>query len=395
MARTGSGVEMREKSIRIGFSYQGAWVRETLDVPPTPANKKYAERLVDKIKHQIELGSFDYAEFFPDSPRVAVQVAEAKAAELSFGDACATWLKAKGRLADKTLNQYRNALEVWKDLLGAETPVHTLTHGKVASVIGERAWASPKLLNNYLICLRGAMKMAGRDLQLADNPMDGIENSKHQAKAPDPFSLEEMVDILRSLREHHDERVWCYFAFAFATGMRPEETIALRWSDVDWRTSTIRVERAKTSGKVKDLKTYHARDVELTDLALDALKLMKAWTYVATKAEGEIFQNPVTSRPWYDERSQRDHYWKPTLKRLGMRWRPPYNTRHTFGTLSLQAGANPTYVSRQMGHKSAQMLFNVYAKWIDGADRGKEKSKVNQLMLAASTSLKPPRAKQN
>ena len=382
MARTGSGVELRENSIRIGFSWGGARCRETLEIPPTPANRKYAERLVDSIRQRIKLGNFDYAEFFPESSRVAAQVEAERAADLSFGQACDTWLQAKGRLADKTLNQYRNALGVWKGLLGAQTPVRLLTHGKVAAVVGGRAWASPKLLNNYLICLRGALKMAGRELQLTDNPMEGIENSRHQAKAPDPFSLEEMVDILSDMRQHHDERVWCYFAFAFAAGMRPEETIALRWSDVDWRTSTIRVERAKTSGKVKDLKTYHSRDVELTDLAIEALKKMKPWTYVATQAEGEIFQNPVMNRPWHDERSQRDHYWKPTLRRIGMRWRKPYNTRHTFATLSLQAGTNPTYVSRQMGHKSAQMLFNVYAKWIDGADRGRERSKFNSLLMA-------------
>jgi hypothetical protein len=29
----------------------------------------------------------------------------------------------------------------------------------------------------------------------------------------------------------------------------------------------------------------------------------------------------------------------------------------------------------QMGHKNANMVFNVYAKWIDGTDRGREKAK--------------------
>ena len=32
----------------------------------------------------------------------------------------------------------------------------------------------------------------------------------------------------------------------------------------------------------------------------------------------------------------------------------------------------PAYIARQMGHKNAQMLFKVYAKWIDGADQGRE-----------------------
>ncbi len=39
-------------------------------------------------------------------------------------------------------------------------------------------------------------------------------------------------------------------------------------------------------------------------------------------------------------------------------------------------GANPAYIARQLGHKNAKMLFEVYAKWIDGADRGREKAKI-------------------
>lgn len=53
----------------------------------------------------------------------------------------------------------------------------------------------------------------------------------------------------------------------------------------------------------------------------------------------------------------------------------PYQTRHTFATTALMAGANPAYISRQLGHKTAEMVYKVYAKWIDGADRGREKAK--------------------
>ncbi|WP_406624927.1 hypothetical protein [Acidovorax sp. SDU_ACID1] len=47
---------------------------------------------------------------------------------------------------------------------------------------------------------------------------------------------------------------------------------------------------------------------------------------------------------------------------------------------------NPAYIARQMGHKNAKMLFSVYAKWIDGADRGREKAKLE----AALKKKKPP-----
>ena len=90
----------------------------------------------------------------------------------------------------------------------------------------------------------------------------------------------------------------------------------------------------------------------------------------------------------YDERNQCDHYWKPTLRKLGLRWRKTYNTRHTYATLSLRAGVNPTYVSRQLGHKSAKMLFSVYAKWIGGAGRGRERDKLNGILGASKVEAK-------
>ena len=69
-----------------------------------------------------------------------------------------------------------------------------------------------------------------------------------------------------------------YFEVAFFTGMRSEELIALRWCDIDWNDQTIRVERARTAGELKPLKTYNARDIDLVSRALAALQTMKPWT---------------------------------------------------------------------------------------------------------------------
>ena len=96
----------------------------------------------------------------------------------------------------------------------------------------------------------------------------------------------------------------------------------------------------------------------------------------------------LTSKPLHDERSQRDHFWTPTLRKLGIRHRRAYQTRHTYATNSLAAGINPTYIARQMGHKNAKMLFTVYAKWIDGADRGREKAKMEQMLGNEKTAQK-------
>jgi integrase len=372
--RKGSGVELRETSIRLSFTWQGQRCRETLDRHPTPANIKYAERLAAEINRKIDNGTFDYAEYFPHSKKVQ----EGASTIRHFGTLCDSWLKTKGRLAAATLSQYRNALNFWKEQLGADRLIDSITHGKVAEIVGGYPWASAKLCNNYLIPLRGVFKLAGRDIKGLDNPVEGIENAKQQKAAPDPLSLQEMVQILGHMTEHYPLSVSNYFGFAFCTGMRPEELIALEWRDVDWRSLAVRVERAKSfRGQVKPLKTYESRDVDLTEAAMLYLRRQKTITF---QAGGAIFGNPVTGQPWHDERSQRDHYWKPTLKRLGIRMRRAYQTRHTYATTALMAGVNPSYIARQMGHRSAKMLYTVYAKWIDGADRGREKAKMEAVL---------------
>lgn len=380
MGSGGDGVEVRKTSIRLFFVWRKRRYKETLKVngkplAPTPPNLKHAARLAAEIRRKIELDTFAIADYFPDSRHAGAPSHDAA----TFGHWCDSWLKTKGRLATKTLNQYRNALGVWQDVFGRNTPMAKITHATIAEKVGSHQWASAKLLNNYLIALRGVFALAGREVNLK-NPMDGIENSKHQAVAPDPLSPAEMESILRFLASKYDPRVHAYFEFAFMTGMRPEEIIALRWGDVDWNHKTIRVERAKTAGEIGALKTYMVRDVDLVARALDALQVMKAWTALA---DGEIFQNPVTGRPWHDERSQRDHYWKHCLRLLGIRQRRAYQTRHTYAANALSAGVNPAYIARQMGHKSANMLFKVYAKWIDGADRGREKAKLELLLAQA------------
>lgn len=100
-------------------------------------------------------------------------------------------------------------------------------------------------------------------------------------------------------------------------------------------------------------------------------------------ANGAIFWNPNTGKPWKDEQVQR-RFWAPSLRRCGLRHREQYQTRHTFATMCLMNGANPAWVARQMGHKSLKMFFEVYARWIDRADKGLEKARMDAATITKS-----------
>ena len=57
---------------------------------------------------------------------------------------------------------------------------------------------------------------------------------------------------------------------------------------------------------------------------------------------------------------------QPALKALGIRYRRPYDMRHTYATAMLMAGVNPALGAKQMGH-GIDIFLKTYSKWIDGA----------------------------
>ena len=61
----------------------------------------------------------------------------------------------------------------------------------------------------------------------------------------------------------------------------------------------------------------------------------------------------------------------PTLKALGLRYRRPYNTRHSYATMMLMSGMTPAFCATQLGH-SVGMLLSTHARWLDGEQNAME-----------------------
>jgi hypothetical protein len=51
---------------------------------------------------------------------------------------------------------------------------------------------------------------------------------------------------------------------------------------------------------------------------------------------------------------------------MKVRYREPYNARHSSVSWNLMVGKNPLWVAKQHGH-SVQTMFEVYAAWTEGA----------------------------
>ncbi|WP_226998695.1 Arm DNA-binding domain-containing protein [Tardibacter chloracetimidivorans] len=367
--RPGTGVEPLKSCIRVGFTYQGKRCRETLALQPTPANIKATERLMAKVQREIELGVFDYARTFPSSGSAVTN---------GFSTYADGWLA--GLTVEKsTRSDYEGALRnVWKPAFG-ERDITSIKHSEIKKAVADLAErVTAKSVNNQLIPLRQIFATAVDDEIMERSPVLNIKNLKVQKPVPDPFEREEMEAIVAFIADRYDEHILNWYEFAFGTGLRPSEQIAVRWGDVDWRRKTIRVERARVRAVLKGTKTSSIRDVDLTDRMIAVLKRQKAHSFMKGM-DAPIFLNPVTGNAWPDVQDQRKLYFHPALRALGIRSRDAYQTRHTYATLALMGGVNPAYIARQMGHTNTAMLFKHYSKWIDGADAGREAGKLNTL----------------
>jgi len=382
MGREGSGVTESGGKCRLSFTWQGKRCRETLDLAHTPSNIRAAERMLAGMRDQMRLGTFDYGATFPGSRQVKTGAVPAAsgARGKSFGAAVQDFLDSKADKAKSTRTQYRNAGEFWKLQFGADTRLGDITPSKVKKAIAGHPWASGKLKNNYLVILRGACGLAASDDPSWPDPTAGLENAPKTQPKPDPLSRTQMLAVLEHMRVAFDARAHAYFVWQFATGMRPEESIELRWSDIDFKRESAHVCRARCAGEVKGTKTYEARDVDLGPEALEALRAMTVYTRRTGEPHAEVFQNPNTKRPWNDSRGQHVNFWLPALAACRIARRRAYQTRHTYATTRLMLGAVPAYIAAQLGHMTPEMVYKTYSRWISSDTT--ERDRVRALLAA-------------
>lgn len=371
------GVEVREgvrgTSIRIHFMYRGVKCKESLRLPATKANLAYATRLRGEVINAIERGTFRYPDYFPDSKR-AVLFGHVVTKE-TVGDLLRASLRGyeqqvvNGTMSPSTLNGYRKIIngrlipEFDKDMLREVSPARL------------RSWISglgvtAKAARNIISPLRSMFDDAMNDGKIEFNPLDRVALKKLLSQTAskseyevDPFTLQEIAAILKAASEVERN----LYQFWFATGLRPGELIALAWSRLDFIHQKARIDINIVVKTEKGPKTAAGtRNVELTPVALEALQRQKALTFLAGD---RVFWNPRTGRPWETDQQIRRTSWTHLLKKAGVRYRNPYQVRHTFASHHVSNGCNLWWLAQQMGHETIEMIIRHYGKWIPHGGR--------------------------
>lgn len=369
---TTGGVTPLGERIQLYFRLQGERCRPTLDLAPTPPNLRYARRLVADIESRIRAGTFDLAREFPHYRGLARFGADrpAAAASATFAAYVTKWQQSNTKLSPSTLAGYTKLFNRHWLAWFADTRIADIKVSDISVKLGALA-VSNKTVNNILACGRVVFDLALADKVITENPAREVEFLDVQGREPDPFTLHEVELLLPALARRWGSDVADYYEFALFSGLRPSEQIELQWPRVDLVNDAVRIEAARVMDTARETKTYSVRELELHSRARAVLERQRARTQAAGR---HVFLNPHTGQPWHDERRQRLML-AGVLKALGLRHRAAYQTRHTYATMLLMAGANPAWAADQLGH-SVETFLRIYARWIRRQDRGRELAKV-------------------
>ncbi len=163
----------------------------------------------------------------------------------------------------------------------------------------------------------------------------------------------------------------------FFTGMRIGELLALKWSDIDFNTDTIRINKTVSAGTIGTPKTMSSdRDIEMIEQAREFFKKQMLLTGMKNTF---VFLNSKQSH--YTQASHLLIKFTALLEDLNMQRRTLHAARHTFASMMLNNNIDPMWVSATLGHENVKITLEIYAHFLPR----KEKMKMEFLQTRYKT----------
>ena len=274
----------------------------------------------------------------------------------TFADAAAEYLRFSEEdrgCKPSTIRGYRNAIQAHLLPVFGEMALEDITVQEIErwragmKRVRQPRPLSNKTKNNLLVLMHAIFRRAVKLYGLPSNPVAEIDRFRVRASGDiQVFSPEEVWALVRAAGSEVDAAIFLTAAF---TGPRRGELLALRWRDVDFAGSTIRVRASYAAGHITTPKSGKVRAVPMApDVASALARLGERERF--TGEDDFVFAGQAGLPLDGDALSKR---YEDALRRAGLRRLRFHDLRHTFGTRMI-AKADIRRVQEWMGHADIQ-----------------------------------------
>jgi integrase len=188
--------------------------------------------------------------------------------------------------------------------------------------------------------------------------------NRQRRRALTPAEARQLLDAAAG------ERLYAFLVLAITTGLRRCEVLALRWSDVDFESGTLRVERTllRLDGRLvfaPPKSERSTRTVPVPPLALAELREHEARQNAERDAAGTrwwnldlVFPSSVGTAM---EPTNVNRWFRDLRERAGLSWVRIHDLRHACATFMLNTGADLRTIMETLGHSQIGITADLYA----------------------------------
>jgi integrase len=193
------------------------------------------------------------------------------------------------------------------------------------------------------------------DVPTQRNPIELVTVKGATKRKRQPRNL--TVDEFRSFAANLSEPFRTMALLCVCLGLRISECLALKWSDVDWLNSKLRVERGIVCQQVDDVKSEESRKQLTVDREL--LAALQTWKQTAqfSGPEDWVFASPVQlgRLPWSSDQVWR--VYQKAAKAAGIGGLGTHSLRHTYRSWLDSVGTPVGVQQKLMRHADIRMTM--------------------------------------
>lgn len=327
-------------------------------------DRKQAALLLSELKRQIAEAKV------LNTPWAGLDELKKAKKQKTFQEAAADYMAERQHYKASTLASYESILRTYLIPRFGKLPLAAISNVQVSKFQSELCTKiSTSRVKTVRQLLRSILLIAVKRGDMKRNPADDLPKLDSDPVDVDPLSEAELELVLSKIDSHYKA---LFVTLAF-TGARPNELLALRWSDITWSNRQQRVNghinickgrvrgkegRPKTRSSVRTIPMVPRVEAELE--ALNNGDLASIEGYVFTDKKGLAICKHL------------DRIWARALKAADISHRPSYQLRHTFASQCLSKGLSPGYVAQLLGHETLETTYRHYARFINDASQIQE-----------------------